>query len=127
MLALHADGSIVTGFPVVLVKPSAANVNSTPTTADVDGDGDLDICSKAWNGDLHIYLRNMLVERGGGFIVTNEEECSTTAGNLLRDERIRTTAGERASSFVQSHLGATEQILQFIEPHLTTRSNGTSQ
>ena len=32
---------------------------------DVDGDGDLDICSKAWNGDLHIYLRNMLVEHGG--------------------------------------------------------------
>ena len=32
---------------------------------DVDGDGDLEICSKAWNGDLHIYLRNMLVERGG--------------------------------------------------------------
>ena len=32
---------------------------------DVDKDGDLDICSKAWNGDLHIYLRNMLVEHGG--------------------------------------------------------------
>ena len=30
--------------------------------ADVDGDGDLDICSKAWNGNLHVYLRNMLVE-----------------------------------------------------------------
>lgn len=69
----------------------------------------------------------MLVERGGGFIVTNEEEFTTTAGNLLRDDRIRTTAGERASSFVQSHLGATEQILHFIEPHLITRSNRTSQ
>ncbi len=28
--------------------------------ADVDGDGDIDICSKPWNGDEHIYLRNML-------------------------------------------------------------------
>ena len=28
--------------------------------ADVDGDGDVDICSKPWNGDEHIYLRNML-------------------------------------------------------------------
>jgi hypothetical protein len=26
--------------------------------ADVDGDGDIDICSKPWNGDLHIYLEN---------------------------------------------------------------------
>jgi len=30
--------------------------------ADVDGDGDLDICSKPWNGDLHVYLRNRLKE-----------------------------------------------------------------
>jgi hypothetical protein len=30
--------------------------------ADVDGDGDLDICSKPWNGNLHVYLRNMLKE-----------------------------------------------------------------
>jgi len=29
---------------------------------DVDGDGDVDICSKPWNGDEHVYLRNMLVE-----------------------------------------------------------------
>lgn len=69
----------------------------------------------------------MLVERGGGFIVTNEEEFRKTAGNLLRDDRIRAIAGERASAFVQSHLGATEQILTFIEPHLTTRSNGAAR
>jgi len=30
--------------------------------ADVDGDGDIDICSKPWNGSLHFYLRNMLVK-----------------------------------------------------------------
>ena len=28
--------------------------------ADVDRDGDIDICFKPWNGDEHIYLRNML-------------------------------------------------------------------
>jgi hypothetical protein len=28
----------------------------------VDGDGDIDICTKPWNGDEHIYLRNMLKE-----------------------------------------------------------------
>jgi hypothetical protein len=32
--------------------------------ADVDGDGDIDICTKPWNGNLHIFLRNMLVEDG---------------------------------------------------------------
>jgi hypothetical protein len=30
--------------------------------ADVDGDGDIDICTKPWNGDEHVYLRNMLKE-----------------------------------------------------------------
>ncbi|MHC4181569.1 MAG: FG-GAP repeat domain-containing protein [Planctomycetota bacterium] len=30
--------------------------------ADVDGDGDVDICSKPWNGNLHVYLRNMHVQ-----------------------------------------------------------------
>jgi len=26
---------------------------------DVGGDGDIDICSKPWNGDLHVYLENV--------------------------------------------------------------------
>ncbi|MHC4533499.1 MAG: FG-GAP-like repeat-containing protein [Planctomycetota bacterium] len=30
--------------------------------ADVDRDGDIDICSKPWNGNEHVYLRNMLME-----------------------------------------------------------------
>ncbi len=30
--------------------------------ADVDRDGDIDICSKPWNSDEHVYLRNMLKE-----------------------------------------------------------------
>ncbi len=30
--------------------------------ADVDRDGDIDICTKPWHGSLHVYLRNMLVE-----------------------------------------------------------------
>jgi len=28
--------------------------------ADIDGDGDIDICSKPWDGDEHVYLRNLL-------------------------------------------------------------------
>jgi hypothetical protein len=35
--------------------------------ADVDGDGDIDICSKPWNGsDEHFFLRNLLVESRKG-------------------------------------------------------------
>ncbi len=30
--------------------------------ADVDADGDIDICTKPWDGNLHFYLRNMLIE-----------------------------------------------------------------
>ncbi len=30
--------------------------------ADVDGDGDVDICSKPWHGELHVYLENLLKE-----------------------------------------------------------------
>jgi hypothetical protein len=30
--------------------------------ADVDRDGDIDVCLKPWRGSLHVYLRNMLVE-----------------------------------------------------------------
>ena len=30
--------------------------------ADVDADGDIDICTKPWTGSLHVYLRNMLIE-----------------------------------------------------------------
>ena len=30
--------------------------------ADVDGDGDIDICTKPWSGSLHFYLRNLLIE-----------------------------------------------------------------
>ena len=30
--------------------------------ADVDNDGDIDICTKPWRADLHIYLENKLIE-----------------------------------------------------------------
>ena len=33
--------------------------------ADADRDGDIDICSKPWIGDEHVYLRNMLKESPG--------------------------------------------------------------
>lgn len=31
--------------------------------ADVDGDGDLDILTKPWNGDLHLFVENLLISK----------------------------------------------------------------
>lgn len=31
--------------------------------ADIDGDGDIDICSKPWNGNMHVYLENKLIQK----------------------------------------------------------------
>ena len=30
--------------------------------ADVDGDGDIDICSKPWHGNVHVFLENKLID-----------------------------------------------------------------
>ncbi len=68
----------------------------------------------------------MLVERGGAFVVNNSEELYRTLQNLLDDEVARSTAGERAAAFVQSHVGATARFLRHLEPYLqqtTTRKN----
>ncbi|MBP1658257.1 MAG: kdtA [Bacteroidetes bacterium] len=69
----------------------------------------------------------MLVERGGAFVVSTTEELTRTAMNLLQDESARTTAGGRASAFVQANLGATQRILRFIEPHITRIQDGKPQ
>ena len=37
----------------------AGNKMGQTFLVDVDGDGDIDICSKPWNGDLHVYLENV--------------------------------------------------------------------
>ena len=60
----------------------------------------------------------MLVERGGGFVVSNTADLTRTLRNLLEDDTARATAGERAALFVRSHIGATEQILRCLEPYL---------
>jgi len=33
--------------------------------ADIDGDGDVDICSKPWNGNLHVFLENLARTKAG--------------------------------------------------------------
>jgi 3-deoxy-D-manno-octulosonic-acid transferase len=60
----------------------------------------------------------MLVERGGGFVVTTTDEAYRTMKHLLEDDPACASAGERAAQFVQSHVGATEQVIQYLEHRL---------
>ncbi len=53
--------------------------------ADVDRDGDIDICSKPWNGDEHVYLRNMLKEHGDA----NKERGKMSGKIVKSDEQWR--------------------------------------
>jgi 3-deoxy-D-manno-octulosonic-acid transferase len=62
----------------------------------------------------------MLVDRGGGFIVSDSRELERTLRNLLEDDTARRTAGERASRFVESNVGATDRVLEHLEPILTS-------
>ena len=60
----------------------------------------------------------MLVNQGGGFVVSDIRDLHRTLANLLTDEVARSTAGERAAQFVRSNVGATEMFLQRLEPYL---------
>jgi 3-deoxy-D-manno-octulosonic-acid transferase len=64
----------------------------------------------------------MLVERGGGFVVNDSKELYRTLRNLLEDDLARSTAGGRASRFVQANLGATGRFLHHLERHLGVRN-----
>lgn len=61
----------------------------------------------------------LLAERGGAFVINTSAEFVRTVTNLLQDEVARSTAGERAAAFVRANTGATDRILQFIEPYLS--------
>jgi 3-deoxy-D-manno-octulosonic-acid transferase len=67
-----------------------------------------------WNSQEPV----MLLERGGGFVVQNTQQFVGTLRNLLLDEQARLFAGERAASFVQTHVGATARCIAHLEPYL---------
>ncbi|HEX5675439.1 MAG TPA: lipid IV(A) 3-deoxy-D-manno-octulosonic acid transferase [Azonexus sp.] len=58
------------------------------------------------------------VEAGAALRVENASELMQSAARLLRDEAARTAMGEIARAFAQSHRGATQRMLAFIEPLL---------
>ncbi len=61
----------------------------------------------------------MLVERGGGFVVSDAAELERTLHNLFDNEAARKMAGERAAQFVAANTGATERFLTRLAPYLT--------
>jgi 3-deoxy-D-manno-octulosonic-acid transferase len=67
-----------------------------------------------WNSQEPV----MLLEQGGGFVIQNTQQFVGTLRNLLLDEQARLFAGERAASFVQTHVGATARCIAHLEPYL---------
>jgi len=67
-----------------------------------------------WNSQEPV----MLLERGGGFVVQNTQELVRTLRNLLLEEQARSFAGEKAASFVQTHVGATARCIEHLGPYL---------
>jgi len=60
-----------------------------------------------------------LVEAGGAFVINDARQLAASLTRLLTDEGARRKAGECAAGFVQRNTGATERVLEHIEPYLT--------
>lgn len=60
-----------------------------------------------------------LVQRGGGFVVTNEERCYSILRRLMNHKETRQQAGSQALELVKQNIGATERFLKHLEPFLT--------
>ena len=59
-----------------------------------------------------------LVRRGGGFVVTNEEECFRQLKKLLTDEKSRENAGAVSLNLVKENIGATERFIEHLAKSL---------
>lgn len=64
-----------------------------------------------------------LIATGGGFSISTAEEFKTKADHLLNDPQVLSKACNASKNYVESNLGATQKILQYIqENRLLTRS-----
>jgi 3-deoxy-D-manno-octulosonic-acid transferase len=59
-----------------------------------------------------------LAQRGGGFIVNDQQECYRTLRTLLDDEIANSAAGKQALMLVEENIGATERFIQYLEKSL---------
>jgi len=56
-----------------------------------------------------------LARRGGGFVVTSQDECLHRLRKLLTDQRARKAAGDSALQLVKENIGATERFMEQLE------------
>jgi 3-deoxy-D-manno-octulosonic-acid transferase len=59
-----------------------------------------------------------LAQRGGGFIVNDQQECYRTLRTLLDDETANSAAGKQALMLVEENIGATERFIRYLEKSL---------
>ena len=62
-----------------------------------------------------------LVEAGGAFVVADAQQLETVLLRLLTDESARKEAGARAAEFVMRNTGATDRVLQHLEPYIALK------
>jgi len=59
-----------------------------------------------------------MISDGSGILINNKKQAYRILRTLFMKEKERKVAGEKAKSFVTSHLGATEKICRHIEEYL---------
>jgi len=105
LYALHADGSIVDGWPVDLAAESAAHTglaDLSPALADLDGDGTLEVIIGTYTNGLHVLRCDGTPQPG--WPVTNPVKIvnSAVVGDLDDDgqpEIVIATTGGRVYAF----------------------------
>ena len=60
-----------------------------------------------------------LVQRGGGFVVTDEKELYRRLRIFFEDDMARCEAGKHSSDFVEQNTGATERVIKYLEPYIS--------
>ncbi len=60
-----------------------------------------------------------LVQRGGGFVVTDEKELYRRLRIFFEDDIARCEAGKHSSDFVEQNTGATERVIKYLEPYIS--------
>ena len=65
-----------------------------------------------------------LVQRGGAFVVRDQENCYTTLRRLLDDKIVRDRAGKNSANLVKENIGATERFIAHLEEVLYHQEKG---
>jgi 3-deoxy-D-manno-octulosonic-acid transferase len=56
-----------------------------------------------------------LAQRGGGFVINDQQDCYRTLRTLLDDKKTQSKAGTIAMELVRENIGATERFMKHLE------------